>query len=248
MFKVDLKELLEAGSHFGHQTTRWNPKMRPYIFAAKDGVHIFDLAKTKEGLEEAAAYIEAAVAKGGKVLFLGTKKQAKEIVENAAKKAQMPYVIERWMGGTITNWEQIKRSIDKLADMKVKREAGEYKEYTKKEQLLMDREIIRLEKFFGGLSDLEKLPEVLFIVDVRKEFTAALEAKRRGVKVVAMVDTNGNPDLVDFVIPVNDDATKSIELVVDTISQAIEEGKESKTKTEAKETEKTVKKVKKNEK
>jgi len=224
MREISLKELLEAGCHFGHQTVRWNPKMRPYIFAARDGVHIFDLAKTKEGLEEAVAFAKATASDGGKILFLGTKRQAREVVEKTAQKVKMPYVTQRWLGGTLTNFEQIKKSLEKLKTMKEKREAGEYKEYTKKEQLLLDREVERLEKFFGGLAGLEELPEAIFIVDVKREFSAALEAQRRGVKVVAMTDTNADPDLVDYVIPCNDDANKAIELVVEAIGEAIEEG------------------------
>lgn len=225
MSNISLQQLLEAGCHFGHQTIRWNPKMKRYIFAAREGVHIFDLAKTKEGLEAASAFVKATASQGGKILFLGTKRQAREIVEEVAKKVGMPYVSERWLGGTITNWEQIKKSLDKLGEMKQAREAGEYKDYTKKEQLLLDREIAKLERFLGGLVGMESLPEAIFIVDVKKEIAAALEAQRRGIKVIGMVDTNSDPDLADFVIPVNDDATKSIGLVVERIGEAVEEGK-----------------------
>jgi len=241
MKDISLKDLLEAGCHFGHQTIRWNPKMKPYVFAAREGVHIFDLAKTKEGLEAAFAFVKALASQGGKIIFLGTKKQAKEIIEQVAKKTKMPYVSERWLGGTITNWEQIKKSIKKLEEMKKKREAGEYKEYTKREQLLIDREIIKLEKFFGGLASLEDLPEAIFIVDVKQEEAAIREAQRREIKVVAMVDTNSNPDLVDYVIPCNDDAPRAIELIVTAIGQAIEEGLK-KVKAKEKKEEKEVKK------
>ena len=231
MREISLKELLEAGCHFGHQTVRWHPKMKPYLFAAREGIHIFDLAKTKEGLEEAAAFAKATAGQGGKILFLGTKRQAKQIVEDVAKRVSMPYVSERWLGGTLTNFEQIKKSLEKLRTMKEKRQAGEYKELTKREQLLIDREIARLEKFFGGLATLETLPEAIFVVDVKKEFSAALEAQRTGVKVIAIVDSNANPDLVDYVIPANDDANKSIELIMDIIGEAIEDGlKQSKSK------------------
>lgn len=218
--KITLKELLEAGCHFGHQSQRWNPKMKSYIFATKDKVHIFDLVKTKEGLEAACAFVKATTSQAGKVLFVGTKRQAKEIVKETAQKARMPYVSERWLGGTITNWEQIKKSIDKLEEMKEKKEKGEYKDYTKKEQLLIDREIERLERFFGGLTALEGLPEAIFVVDIKKEEAAVLEANKKGVKVVAIVDTNSNPDLVDYVIPANDDAVGSIELIVKKIGEA----------------------------
>lgn len=225
MTKVTLKDLLDSGAHFGHQTVRWNPKMKPYIYAAREGVHIFDLAKTKEGLESAAAFAKETASQGGKILFLGTKKQAKEIIEKEAREVGMPYVTLRWLGGTITNFEQIKKSIDKLREMKDKKAKGEYKNYTKKEQLLIDRGIAKFERFLGGLSDLDKLPEAIFIIDLKREQAAALEAKKRGVYVIGMVDTNGNPDLVDYVIPINDDAIKSIELVVTMIKEAIEAGK-----------------------
>lgn len=225
MKDITLQQLLEAGCHFGHQTIRWNPKMKPYIFAAREGVHIFDLAKTKEGLEAAVAFAKALSASGGKILFVGTKRQAQEIVEAVAKKAGMPYMVKRWLGGTITNWEQIKQSRDKMVEMKRAQEAGEYKSYTKKEQLLFDREIAKLERFLGGLVGMENLPEAIFIVDVKKEIAAALEAQRRGIKVIGVVDTNSDPDLADFVIPANDDAVKSIGLVVEAIGEAVEEGK-----------------------
>lgn len=235
MKKISLKQLLEAGCHFGHQTARWNPKMKPYIFTAREGIHIFDLAKTKEGLEEAAAFVRQLADQGGKILFVGTKRQAKEIIEKVAQKVGMPYVTRRWLGGTLTNWEQIKKSLDKLAEMKEKKKADEYRHYPKKEQLLFDREQDRLEKLFGGLEGLEVLPEAIFIVDVKKELATALEAKRREVKVIAMVDTNSDPDLVDFLIPTNDDATKAIELVANYIGEAVEEGlKQSKSKSKTK--------------
>jgi len=235
MREIPLKELLEAGCHFGHQTVRWNPKMKPYIFAARDGVHIFDLAKTKEGLEAATAYAKATASQGGKILFLGTKRQARDIVAETAKKVGMPYITQRWLGGTITNFEQIKKSLDKLAKMKEKRAAGEYNEFTKKEQLLLDREIARFEKFLSGLEGVTQLPEAIFIVDVKREYGAAKEAQRRGVKVIAIVDTNADPDVVDYVIPSNDDANKAIELVVESMGEAIEEGlKESKSKSKSK--------------
>lgn len=235
MRDIPLKELLEAGCHFGHQTVRWNPKMKPYIFAAREGVHIFDLAKTKEGLEAASAFAKATASQGGKIIFLGTKRQAREIVAKTAQKVGMPYITQRWLGGTITNFEQIKKSLDKLAKMKEKRTAGEYKEFTKKEQLLLDREIARFEKFLGGLEGVTQLPEAIFIVDVKREYGAAKEAQRRGVKVIAIVDTNADPDVVDYVIPSNDDANKAIELVVMSIGEAIEEGlKQSKSKTKSK--------------
>jgi small subunit ribosomal protein S2 len=223
--KISLKELLEAGCHFGHQSSRWNPKMKPYIFTARDGIHVFDLAKTKEGLEAACAFAKATVADGGKIIFVGTKRQAKEVIKEVAQSVGMPYVSERWLGGTFTNWEQIKGRIERLKDLKEKREKGEFKGFTKKERLLIDREISRLEKFFGGIEALEELPEAIFVVDTKREMAAVKEAKKRGIKVIGLVDTNSDPDLVDYVIPANDDATKSIELVVRQIGEAIKEKK-----------------------
>ena len=223
--KISLKDLLEAGAHFGHQARRWHPKMEPYLYTVRDGIHIFDLVKTKEGLEKAIAFIKTTAAKGGQIIFVGTKRQAKAIIAEEAKKAGFPYVSERWLGGTITNWDQIKKNVNRLIEMREKREKGEYKRYTKKEQLLLDREIARLERFFGGLVGLEEPPEAIFVVDVKKEKTAIREARRKGVKIVAMVDSNANPDLIDYVIPVNDDAVGAIKLIVGAIAEAAKEGR-----------------------
>jgi small subunit ribosomal protein S2 len=223
---VSLKDLLEAGSHFGHQAQRWNPKMKPYLFGVQKGVHVFDLVKTKEGLEAASAFVKATAAKGGKIVFVGTKRQAREIVREEAKKAGFPYVEGRWLGGTITNWEQIKKDVNKLAQMGEEKEKGIYKKYTKKEQALLDKEIKRLESLVGGLIGLEELPEAIFVVDVKKEKTAVKEAAAKKVPVVAIVDTNSDPGMVDYVIPANDDAVGSVRLIVAEIAQAAKEGKE----------------------
>ena len=221
---ISLKDLLEAGAHFGHQSARWNPKMKPYLYTIKDGVHVFDLAKTKEGLEKAVEFVRQFVTEGKTIVFVGTKRQAQAIITEEAKKIGVPYVSQRWLGGTLTNWEQIKKSIDQLAEMKEKREQGEYKKYTKKEQLLLDRKINKLEKFFGGLASLAKLPEALFVVDVRKEELAVKEAKKKGLIVVGLVDSNVDPDLVDYIIPGNDDAVGNIKLVVSAMAEAVKEG------------------------
>jgi small subunit ribosomal protein S2 len=225
MAKVTLKDLLEAGAHFGHQAKRWNPKMKPYLFGVRNGVHIFDLVKTKEGLGKAVAFVKETTAKGKLIVFVGTKRQAAEIVKEEAKKAGMPYVYERWLGGTITNWEMIKKSISKLEEMKEKREKGEYKQFTKKENILIDREIIRLERFFGGLVGLNELPAAIFVVDTNKEETAVREANQKGIPVVALVDSNSDPDLIDYVIPVNDDAVGAVKLVVGVIGEAAKDGR-----------------------
>ena len=200
--------------------------MKPYLYDVRQGVHIFDLVKTKEGLEAACEFVKKAAAEGKQIVFLGTKRQARAVIEEVAKKIGAPYVNERWIGGTITNWEQIKKNLDKLAEMKKAKEKGEYKKYTKKEQILLDKEIARLERFYGGLVGLEKMPEVLFVVDVKKESTAVKEARKKGVAVVGLVDSDSDPDLVDWVIPGNDDAVGSIKFVVEKIGEAVREGKE----------------------
>lgn len=225
--KVSLKDLLEAGAHFGHQARRWNPKMEDYLFGVRDGIHVFDLAKTKEGLEKAAEFVKTTAAEGGKIVFVGAKRQAQAIIKEEAKKAGMPFVDQRWLGGTITNWEEIKKRINRLIEMKEKREKGEYEKYTKREQLLIDREINRLEKKVGGLADLKGLPEAIFVVDTKTEETAVKEANRKGITVVAIVDSNSNPDLVDYIIPANDDAVGAIKLIVSVIGEAAGEGRKS---------------------
>ena len=223
-FDIPLVDLLEAGCHFGHQSRRWNPKMKPYIYCSRDGVHIFDLAQTAKCLQTACLAAKEFVSKGGVILFLGTKRQAAVIVKKEAIKAGAPYVTVRWLGGTISNWQEIKKRLEKLAERKEKKEKGEYDKYTKKENVLIDREISRLERFFGGMSGLDKTPDALFIVDVNKEMTAVREARRRGIKIFAIADSNSDPDLIDYPIPANDDAVKSIELIVRTFGKAVEEG------------------------
>ena len=231
---VSLEELLEAGCHFGHRTTRWHPKMKPYIFTARDGIHIFDLAQTREGLLKAASFISQTIKKGGKVLFVGTKRQAKEQIVKTAKKLGQPYVDNRWLGGTITNWDQMKKRIDKLHKMRKEREEGEYKKFTKKERLLLDREISRLESLFGGISELEKVPDAIFLVDTKNEKTAVREAARKEIPMVAICDTNSDPTNIEYVIPANDDAQKSIELILKKIEEAVLEEEEKKRRAEKK--------------
>jgi small subunit ribosomal protein S2 len=224
MNDVSLKDLLEAGCHFGHQTTRWNPKMKPYIFTARDRIHIFDLVKTKAGLEAGAAFAKATAANGGQILFVGTKRQAQEMVEEAAKKVGMPYITQRWVGGLLTNWEMIKKRLNHLADLKAGTAEGRFKDRTKKENLLIQREIAKMERSFGGVAQLTEIPAALFVTDARKDASAIKEAHSRGVKTVAIVDTNANPEEVDFVIPANDDATKCLQLIIGVITSSIEEG------------------------
>jgi len=223
--KISLEELLEAGAHFGHQTKRWNPKMQDYLYGDENGVHIFDLTKTKPLIEEALEFLTTSAKEGKVILLLGTKKQVKDKVKEVADKAGVPFVNERWLGGTISNFEQIKRSLKKLEEMKENMTSGGYNEFTKKERLLIEREIARLERFFGGLGAMEKVPEVLFVVDVKKEASAVREAARKGVSVVGIVDSNSDPDLVDYVIPMNDDAAKAVEYILNKVGEAIEDGK-----------------------
>lgn len=221
MTDVSLQQLLEAGCHFGHQTRRWNPSMKKYIYGDRDGVHIFDLAQTKAGLDKALEFLKQAKKDGKVILFVGTKRQAQETVKKVATEVGMPYLVQRWPGGILTNFEQLHKSVRRLQSQKEQREKGELKKYTKREQLLIDRDILQLEKVFGGVQELTKVPDVLFVVDSHREEVAVREAKRMNVPVVAMVDTNGNPSLVDYVIPTNDDAIKAIELILDAVRDAI---------------------------
>lgn len=218
-------DLMQAGMHFGHRTSRWHPKMAKFIFGAKSGIHIIDLEKTQEQLEEALNVVKGIAARGGSVLFVGTKAQAKDIVRKAAERCDMPFVTERWLGGTLTNFGQVKKTTKRLKMLKDQREKGELKKYTKKEQILLDREIDEMEEKFGGIQNLEKTPDALFVVDVRSEKTAVMEAVATGVKVIALCDTNVNVTGVDYVIPGNDDAAKSIELVCRAVSDSVKEGK-----------------------
>jgi len=220
-----MQDLLEAGVHFGHQVRRWNPKMRNYIFDARDGVHVIDLEQTYKKLEEAMNFVRQLGEEGKIIIFLGSKKQAKAIVEEEAKRCGAKYVTERWIGGLLTNWEQTSSGIKKLKELKEQREEG-IKDRTKKEKGMIDREIAKLERFYGGIHDLEGLPDALFIVDVRKEENAAKEAGKKNIPVVAIADTNANLDLVDYPIPGNDDAIKAIRILCAAIADAYLEGRQ----------------------
>jgi small subunit ribosomal protein S2 len=223
--KVSLKELIQAGAHFGHQSSRWNPKMAPFLHGVKNGVHVFDLIKTKQSLDEALSVLKKTIKNGQKVLIVGTKKQAKGKVEEVAKMAGVYFVTERWLGGTLTNFDQIRKSVFKLSDMKKKKEEGEYKSFTKKERLLLDREIERLERFFGGIADIESTPDSIVIIDVKREKAAVREAAMMSIPVIAIVDSNCDPTGIDYPIPMNDDATKAIEYVLGLMGKAIMEGR-----------------------
>lgn len=223
---VDLKELLEAGAHFGHQARRWNPKMKPYIYTTRDNVHIFDLMLTAQKMVEAADFITQTVASGKEVLFVGTKRQAAQIIKEEAVKVGAPFVSERWLGGLLTNWEEMTKRIKLLNDLKSKREKGELSLYTKRERVMIDKDIARLERFFGGIAHLSKRPDALFVIDVHKEIAVVKEAKTLGVPVVAMVDTNSDPNYALIPIPINDDAIRSIKLTVAKMGEAYAKGRE----------------------
>lgn len=226
MREITLKDLLEAGCHFGHRTSRWHPKIASYIYGTKNNVHIFDLEKTKKALEEAGAFAKATAAEGRQIIFVGTERIAKPLVKEAAEKAKMPYVIERWLGGILTNWQTIKRNnIDKLEQLKEDKKEGRWDDLTKKERILLDREIAKLERLVGGLAGLKELPAAIFVINAKNEQLAVREASRKGIKVIAMVDSNSSPEGIEFVIPANDDATKSIEYVTGVMAEAIEEGR-----------------------
>lgn len=231
---IDLKLLIESGAHFGHQTKRWNPKMAEYLHGAEDGTHLFDLIKTKGLMETALEAITETSREGKSILILGTKKQSKDKVIEVAKETGVFCVTERWLGGTFTNFPQISKSIQKLTDMKEERERGGYSKFTKKERLMIDREIERLERFFGGIVDMKKVPDLIITIDVKREKAAVIEARMKGVKTVGIVDSNSDPDDVDYPIPMNDDATGALTYVLDLIKEAILEGKKG-PKTKSKE-------------
>lgn len=224
----ELLTMLQSGVHFGHQLGKRHPKMEPYIFMEKSGFHIINLEKTQELLEEALAFVKKIVTNGGTILFLGTKKQAQPIIAKYAKECNMPYITERWLGGTVTNFAEISRVIRRYSDLKKKKSSGQLEKYTKKEQLDFDREIEKLDKIVGGIESLTRIPDAIFVCDVRKEKTAVSEAVKKNIPVVAMCDTNVNPTNVTYVIPANDDAVKSIELITGLICQAVLEGQKEK--------------------
>ncbi len=224
MALVSMKQLLETGVHFGHRTRRWNPKMARYIYTERNGVHIIDLQQTVKALEITYALVRDIVAQGNRVMFIGTKRQAQETIRQEATRCNMPYVNQRWLGGTLTNWRTIKERIDHLKDLEARREAGEFDLLTKKESLMRDREIEKLNIRLGGIRDMEDVPAAVFIIDVKKEETAILEADRLGIPIVAVVDTNCDPDRIDYVIPANDDAIRAIRLMTSKMADAVLEG------------------------
>jgi small subunit ribosomal protein S2 len=225
MAQIEYKDLLDAGVHFGHLTRKWDPRMAPYIFMEKNGIHIIDLNKTLASLDQACDAIRGIVRSGRKVMFVATKKQAQEIVSEEARRLKMPYVTDRWLGGMLTNFATVRKSMKKLQTLeKMLKDETTASNIAKRERLTMSRDKEKLDRVLGGIVDLTRLPAALFIVDVKREHIAVSEAKRLGIPVFAMCDTNSNPDVVDFPIPANDDAYKSIALITLAIGRAIEEG------------------------
>jgi small subunit ribosomal protein S2 len=221
VLSIGVKELLDSGVHFGHQTKRWNPKMKPFIFDARNGIHIIDLSKTLTQLEAACDFLAATVRRGGKVLFVGTKKQAQQCVKETAKECGQFYVTERWLGGTMTNFNTVKTSIKRLKEIEKMNTDGTINDYVKQEQAMIHREEARLHKYFDGISSMDKHPAVLFVVDIKREHNAVAEAIKLKIPIVALVDTNSDPDLVTYPIAANDDAIRSVRMIMATIAQVI---------------------------
>ena len=223
---ISMKQLLEAGVHFGHQTRRWNPKMAPYIFTERNGIYIIDLQKTVKKIDEAYNFVRDTVAAGGNILFVGTKKQAMDSIKEEAERVGMYYVNARWLGGMLTNFKTIKKRIARLAQLRKMEEDGTFDLLPKKEVIKLEGEIEKLEKFLGGIKEMPELPAALFIVDPRKERIAVAEARKLGIPIVAIVDTNCDPDEIDYVIPGNDDAIRAVKLISATMANAVLEGRQ----------------------
>ncbi|WHQ81026.1 30S ribosomal protein S2 [Ligilactobacillus animalis] len=226
MAVISMKQLLEAGVHFGHQTRRWNPKMKKYIFTERNGIYIIDLQKTVKLIDDAYDFMKDAAANDGVILFVGTKKQAQDAIEEEAKRAGQYYVNHRWLGGTLTNWNTIQKRIKRLKEIKAMEEDGTFEVLPKKEVALLIKERDRLQKFLGGIEDMPRIPDVLFIVDPRKERIAVKEAQKLNIPIVAMVDTNADPDEIDVKIPSNDDAIRAVRLITSKMADAIIEGRQ----------------------
>ena len=233
MAVVSMKALLEAGVHFGHQTRRWNPKMAPYIYTERNGIYIIDLQKTVKKIEEAYSFIRELAANGENVLFVGTKKQAQDAIKEEAERVDQFYVNARWLGGMMTNFKTMRTRIDRLAQLRKMQEDGTFAMLPKKEVIKLEGEIEKLEKYLGGVKSMKKLPGALFIVDPRKERNAIAEARKLNIPIVAIVDTNCDPDEIDYVIPGNDDAIRAIRLIVATMANAVQEGRQGESLSEA---------------
>ena len=232
MAVVSMKQLLEAGVHFGHQTRRWNPKMAPYIYMERNGIYIIDLQKTVKKLEEAYNFVRDIAADGGSVLFVGTKKQAQEAIREEAERVGMFYVNARWLGGMLTNFKTMRTRIDRLTQLRKMQEDGTFDMLPKKEVIKLTNEIAKLEKYLGGVKEMKKLPSALFIIDPRKERNAIAEARKLNIPIVAIVDTNCDPDEIDYVIPGNDDAIRAIRLITSAMANAVVEGRQGTEETE----------------
>ncbi|TKJ31844.1 MAG: 30S ribosomal protein S2 [Chloroflexi bacterium B3_Chlor] len=226
MARVEMKELLEAGVHFGHRVKRWHPKMHSYIFTERNGIHIIDIQQTVKRLEAAGELIREGVSNGGTLLFVGTKKQAQENVAEAAERCGMPYVNQRWLGGTLTNFRTIRQRIDYLIDLEQRFASGEFEKLTKKEVLGLERKMAKLNRRLGGIKNMDRLPSMVFITDVRREHIAVKEANKLGIPIIGMVDTNCDPTPVDHVIPANDDAIRSIKLIANKLADAVIDGQQ----------------------
>ena len=224
MAVVSMKALLETGVHFGHRTKRWNPKMKSYIYTERNGIHIIDLQQTMIALEKAHNTVRDTVSEEGIVLFVGTKRQAQESLAEQAQRCGMPYVNQRWLGGTLTNWRTIRQRIDYLLNLEDRQERGDFERLLKKEALKLEREIVKLNQRLSGIKDMRGLPDILFITDVRRETTAVKEANKLGIPIVAMVDTNCDPDPIDYIIPANDDAIRANKLIITKMADAVIEG------------------------
>lgn len=220
-----IEEMLKAGMHFGHHTSKWHPKAAAFIFGSRNGVHIIDLEKARAMLSEALEFIEKSVKEGKIILFVGTKMQAKKTMRKITEETGMPYITERWLGGCLTNFGSIKKSIKRYNDLTEKKKTGKLEKYTKKEQLEFDREIAKLEIKVGGIARLIKIPDAVFIWDIKKEKTAVAEAKKKGIPIIAVCDTNVDPTGIDYIIPANDDASKTVKLILNLVKEAVEEGK-----------------------
>ncbi|PWA13530.1 30S ribosomal protein S2 [Pueribacillus theae] len=226
MAVISMKQLLEAGVHFGHQTRRWNPKMKPYIFTERNGIYIIDLQKTVKKVEEAYNFVRQVAEAGGSILFVGTKKQAQESVRDEANRSGQFYINQRWLGGTLTNFQTIQNRIKRLKDLERMQEDGTFDVLPKKEVILLKKEMDRLEKFLGGIKEMKSLPDALFVIDPRKERIAIAEARKLGIPIVAIVDTNCDPDEVDYIIPGNDDAIRAVKLLTGKMADAVLEAKQ----------------------
>ncbi|HNU96049.1 MAG TPA: 30S ribosomal protein S2 [Candidatus Magasanikbacteria bacterium] len=220
-----LLELLKAGAHFGHQKSRWHPKMEQYLFGSRNGVHIIDLEKSLIEIEKVYEYVKSLAANGKLILFVGTKRQSREIIQKAAESCEMPYATERWIGGLLTNFDEVKKRLKKYSQMKEEVRTGEVEKYTKKEQVEFRKELEKMDVYLSGLVRLEKMPEAVYIADMRTEKTAIAEAQKTGVKIVGVCDSNVNPEKADYIIPANDDAVNAIRILADLMAEAVNEGK-----------------------